>query len=366
MFNFYLSWDYIHWTRPSGPVPPPPKGLEREFIKTPDGDIEILSSIPSDRNPSFPPVVFAHGGMGCAWMWTPYMRYLAARGITSYAISTRGHGNSWHPSFLRMLYTVTKRDLGDDLLAGIKAVEQKENSQVVLVGHSSGGGLSQFLLNEGDVKVKGLALLGAVPGTGSYKVYLNWARFDPWFSIRMLIHGWHSNSPLSHPFLVRRAFFSDDYPDADLQEFTRHLNRYESFLWPLGMLLPFTDPRKILRSITGWGQSSTSSSSAERVLIMAGTGDKMMTREVQENSASTFRAAYSELVAKGEIKGTDSESVVPLSSSGSTVAASTGSELDNIGHGVQLAYVPGAGHHLQNDTMWEIGAEKLFRFLEQL
>jgi len=116
-------------------------------------------------------VVFAHGGMGSAWVWHEYMRYLAANGITSYAVSTRGHGASWHPSFLRMLYATTTRDLADDLVAGVKAVQEREReetgSEVVLVGHSSGGGLSQFIVAEGDVRVKGLGLLGAVPGTGS-------------------------------------------------------------------------------------------------------------------------------------------------------------------------------------------------------
>lgn len=41
-------------------------------------------------------------------------------------------------------------------------------------------------------------------------------------------------------------------------------------------------------------------------------------------------------------------------------------ELDNAGHGVELAWVPGAGHHLQNDTTWEIGAQKLQAFLRRL
>ena len=95
------------------------------------------------------------------------MQYLAQNGVTSYAVSTRGHGESWHPNFFRMLYATTKRMLGNDLVAAIKEVETKEGSEVVLVGHSSGGGLSQFVVNEGDVKVKGLALLDAVPGTGS-------------------------------------------------------------------------------------------------------------------------------------------------------------------------------------------------------
>ncbi|ETS85689.1 hypothetical protein PFICI_03714 [Pestalotiopsis fici W106-1] len=346
--NFYLSYQWLHWTRPSGPPSSLPNGIERTFIKTAGGDIELLSAKPSEPI-SKTPIVFAHGGMGSAWVWIPYMKYLQERGITSYAVSTRGHGESWHPSFFRMMYATTKRMLGDDLVAGIKAVERMEGSEVVLVGHSSGGGLSQFIVNEGDVKVKGLGLLGAVPGTGSYHVYYNWWRFDPWFSLRMIFHGWHSNSPLSHPFLTRQAFFSPEYPDTKLLEFQRHLNRYESFLWPLGMLLPFIDAKKLVSNIAGWGKG-------DRILIMAGTGDKMMTKEVQQKSAATYREAVEEMAVEKRIDAS-LEKVQLLGGDG---------ERDNSGKGVRLAFVPGAGHHVQNDVQWKIGAQKLLEFLRQL
>lgn len=166
MFNFYLSYKWLYWTRPTGPPAALREGIQRMFVKTPDGDIELLCARP-DKPTSTTAVVFAHGGMGSAWVWTAYMQYLAQNGITSYAVSTRGHGESWHPSFLRMLYATTRRMLANDLVAGIKEVEKMEGGEVVLVGHSSGGGLSQYILDEGDVKVKGLCLLGAVPGTGS-------------------------------------------------------------------------------------------------------------------------------------------------------------------------------------------------------
>ncbi|KAI0205569.1 Alpha/Beta hydrolase protein [Astrocystis sublimbata] len=350
MFNFlHLSYKHLYWSRPSGAPEPAPDGTTRSFISTPKGDLELLCAKPTNPASGIPPVVFLHGGMGCAWVWHEYMRYLAAHGVASYAISARGHGASWHPSFFRMLYATTKRDLADDFVAGIKTVQDLEGSEVVLAGHSSGGGLSQFILNEGDVSVKGLALLGAVPGTGSFFVYVNWWLLDPWFTIRLIFHGWHSNSPLSHPVLVKRVFFSKSYDDKKLAEFQSHLNRYESFLWPMGMMLPFIDPKRVLRSITGWGVS-------DRVLIMAGTEEKLMTKPVQENTAETYRTAFSELVRDSTLDAKDT-TVQPLSGDGGS---------DNTGHGVEVAWVPGAGHHLQNDTPWEIGAKKLLAFLQRL
>jgi pimeloyl-ACP methyl ester carboxylesterase len=165
--DFCLSYRWLYWKRPNRPPAVLPQGIERTFVKTAGGDIELLCAKPANPT-SATPVMFMHGGMGCAWMWTPYMAYLKERGVTSYAVSTRGHGESWCPSFFRMLYLTTKRMTGDDLVAAIRVVEQEEGRGVVLVGHSSGGGLAQFLVSEGEVKVGGLALLDAIPGTGSY------------------------------------------------------------------------------------------------------------------------------------------------------------------------------------------------------
>lgn len=89
-----------------------------------------------------------------------------------------------------MVYGTTKRDLAGDVVSGIEwaAQQERERRQVpvqekevrgeveevemVLVGHSSGGGLAQYilsadLLNGVGVKIKGLVLMGAVPGFGS-------------------------------------------------------------------------------------------------------------------------------------------------------------------------------------------------------
>lgn len=179
--------------------------------------------------------------------------------------------------------------------------------------------------------------------------FINWWLLDPWLSVRMAFHGWHSHSPLSHPFLLKRAFFSKEYPENKLANFQSHMSRYESLPWSLGSMFHFVDPKRVLRKIEGWGVSN-------RVLIMAGAEEELMTKPIQEKEAETYRAAFSELVRKRTIGARD-DAIHNLAGEGG---------LDNVGHGVELAWVPGSAHHLQNDTTWEIGAEKLLAFLHRL
>ncbi|KAH7320081.1 Alpha/Beta hydrolase protein [Stachybotrys elegans] len=328
MFNFYYTWRWLAWTRPTDAPRPPPAGLERHWVDTPGGRLEILHARPA-RPSKTPPLFFMHGGMGSAWVWADYMRFCASEGIPCYAISIRGHGDSWHPSYLRMVYGTSRRMLADDLVAGIRWVQDREDSEVVLVGHSSGGGLGQDVLSQGLVTVKGLALLGAVPAFGSMGVYMNWARVDPWFLIRMLLHGWHPNSPLSHPMLIKRIFFGEDIGDAQVAEFQAHVNRYEAFWWPITMMTAFADPRRILRHIQN--------DSDRKVLVLTGTEDKLMTAPIMERLGAFYREAARALWAG---KTTDDAA--------------------------EVSFVPRAGHHLQNDTTWEIGAKKLVEFYRQL
>ncbi|TEA15226.1 Arylesterase [Colletotrichum sidae] len=349
IFDFRLSYEWLFWTPPTDEPPAAPEGLTRHWIDTPSGRIEVLSNQGANPCTSKTPVFFIHGGMGSAWVWTEYMQYLAEHDIPCYAVSLRGHGSSWHPSYLRMVYFTTRQNLADDAIAAIKWVQERQRSEVLLVGHSSGGGLSQGILSARQARVKGLALLGAVPGFGSYGVYANWAMFDPWFTLRMLLHGWHPNSPLSHPFLVKQAFFGDQMTQAGILDFQKHVNRYETFLWPISMMKPFVKAVDVVNSISGWGSS-------ERILVLTGTQDKLMTHGVMSKLAATFRYAFAELV-HGKKLDARIDRVKRVAGEGGH---------DDEGQGVMLAWVPGAGHHLQNDVMWEVGAKKLLEFYEQL
>jgi len=173
MFQSTFTYKWLSWRRPTRPPHPLPSGIERFFVDTPSGKIEVLHAAArtTSTTPSLsprPPLFFIHGGMGGAWVWLEYLQYFSARGIPCYAVSMRGHGDSWCPSFVGLTYCTTKRMLADDVLAGLRWAQSREGgSEVVMVAHSSGGGLSQFILSEREVRVKGYALVAAVPGYGS-------------------------------------------------------------------------------------------------------------------------------------------------------------------------------------------------------
>lgn len=167
----------LKWRAPSPNPPkgnPLPSGVTRTCVQTPSGPLELLSTIPTSPNPSAPPLFFGHGGFGCAEMWLDYMQFFASKGYPCYAVSYRGHGNSWYPGFWRMYFT-SRHSIAQDLAAGIEHVEslererrQEDNVRVVLIAHSAGGALSQYVLSRDMAKVSGYCMFAAVSGFGSY------------------------------------------------------------------------------------------------------------------------------------------------------------------------------------------------------
>ncbi len=105
--------------------------------------------------------------------------------------------------------------------------------------------------------------------------------------------------------------------------------------------------------------SSASSRAAEEasgLLVMSGSGDRLMAVPVMRRLAAFYRAAFSQPVGEKEIEDGDG-AVAPLEGEG---------DMDNVGHGVRFCLVPAAGHHLQNDVQWAVGAKKLLSFYEQV
>ena len=102
------------------------------------------------------PVLFSHGWPLCADAWDGQMAFLGAQGYRVIAHDRRSHGRSdqtWDGNDMDTY--------ADDLAALIEALDLKD---LVLVGHSTGGGeVAHYLGRHGTSRVAKAVLVSAVP-----------------------------------------------------------------------------------------------------------------------------------------------------------------------------------------------------------
>jgi len=102
------------------------------------------------------PVVFSHGWPLTADAWDPQLKLMADNGFRAVAHDRRGGGRSGQPWEGNNLDTYA-----DDLAAVIEALDLHD---VILVGHSTGGGeVTRYLGRHGTDRVSKAVLLSAVP-----------------------------------------------------------------------------------------------------------------------------------------------------------------------------------------------------------
>jgi non-heme chloroperoxidase len=102
------------------------------------------------------PVVFSHGWPLTADAWDAQMMFLGERGCRVVAHDRRGHGRSSQPWSGHDLDTYA-----DDLAELIQTLDLRD---VVLVGHSTGGGeVTRYVGRHGTERVAKLVLVGAIP-----------------------------------------------------------------------------------------------------------------------------------------------------------------------------------------------------------
>ncbi|MFD5897379.1 alpha/beta fold hydrolase [Streptomyces sp. NPDC060366] len=102
------------------------------------------------------PVVFSHGWPLIADAWDPQMKVMADNGFRAVAHDRRGGGRSgqtWEGNDLDTY--------ADDLAAVIEAADLRD---IILVGHSTGGGeVTRYIGRHGSSRVAKAVLLGAIP-----------------------------------------------------------------------------------------------------------------------------------------------------------------------------------------------------------
>jgi non-heme chloroperoxidase len=104
------------------------------------------------------PVVFSHGWPLSADAWDGQMLFMLQQGYRVVAHDRRGHGRSDQPATGNDMDTYA-----DDLAAVIEALDLRN---VILVGHSTGGGeISHYVGRHGTARVAKMVLIGAVPPT---------------------------------------------------------------------------------------------------------------------------------------------------------------------------------------------------------
>ncbi|KAL0577471.1 hypothetical protein V5O48_004541 [Marasmius crinis-equi] len=232
---------------------PLPEGLKRIFIDGPHGGkLELLTnSNEGAQDEGKAPLLLVHGGMGSARCYDRWAAYFASTQRNVYCISLSGHGHSYRPDNFN---SITTAELAQDILSAIKHIKaiHPTSPAPVLIGHSAGGGQSQFTVETSPPNTfSGLILLTPFPCTGGLPVYFSWLSFDWLFFPRFFWQGADSMSPLSSPALVKRAFFSDAYKDEDVEEFFKQMNSEESAGWPGSMMGKFADSEAIKANVSG-------------------------------------------------------------------------------------------------------------------
>lgn len=102
------------------------------------------------------PVVFSHGWPLSADAWDGQMAFLVEQGYRVIAHDRRGHGRS-----TQTFENNTMDQYADDLAQLIEKLDLKD---VILVGHSTGGGeVTRYLGRHGTARVSKAVLVGAVP-----------------------------------------------------------------------------------------------------------------------------------------------------------------------------------------------------------
>ncbi|MFD4585266.1 alpha/beta fold hydrolase [Streptomyces sp. NPDC058423] len=102
------------------------------------------------------PVVFSHGWPLTADSWDPQLKLMVDNGFRAVAHDRRGGGRSGQPWDGNDLDTYA-----DDLAAVIEALDLRD---VILVGHSTGGGeVTRYMGRHGTGRVAKAVLLGAIP-----------------------------------------------------------------------------------------------------------------------------------------------------------------------------------------------------------
>lgn len=185
--------------------------------------LEVLSRRASRDTPSGgdkPPMVFVHGSYHAAWCWSEhFFEFFAGKGYDCFAVSMRGQGGSDAPVDGGI---PTLEDHAEDITHFCEALASTHDRPPVLVGHSFGGLVAQFVTCQpSPPPLSGLVLLASVPPSGNGEMVKRFLKRDLWASVK-ITYAFIAGAFKTNAKLCRECFFSDDLPESTL---VRHMGR---------------------------------------------------------------------------------------------------------------------------------------------
>lgn len=323
--------------------------LEKIQMATPSGPLELLACLPHPATQQ-QPLLFVHGAHGAAACFKAVLPLVARAGYACYAVSLRGHGQSWQPGAFAFHVLTGVDSYVADVGAAIDYLAREHPGLApILVGHSMGGGVLQRTLSVWSAKAVqresagGLVLVASAPlSGGGLDVARSWqaaeaalaqsrpeppARAErpqewlPWLRSFFTIN---LNTGLETPAQVRNKFFSPDAAEDAVCGWIRDSkSRLESIRVSIETFWPLADPVAVLAAI-GHDRPPI----GRKVLCISAGKDVLIPSQVSLKNYDAYRAA-----CKAE-------------------------------EDVMHAELPGSAHHIMLDIAHERCAETIVNWLQ--
>lgn len=175
--------------------------------------LERINGLQVDHVPAEgPKILFVHGASAGSWNWETFLHFFAAEGYDCYALNLRGHAPN--PP-LADLGQVSMTDYAED----VRGVLRELGGDVVLIGHSMGGGIAQLVAQ--DTPLRAAVFASSAPVAG--------VKFqNPPFNVWFLLHIFKSlpamvrKKPLKPGFKVSKtAVFNRVEPERQRELFEK-------------------------------------------------------------------------------------------------------------------------------------------------
>ncbi|KAF2671827.1 alpha/beta-hydrolase [Microthyrium microscopicum] len=258
---------------------------DTHFLDSSHGKLELRTALPAtgQRHEELP-VLFIHGTQCAASCYSTFLSPFAKQGYPAYALSLRNHGKSDKISWFSSMFLTTIDSFCDDVEVAIEYIKSQHNGQApVLVAHSFGGGIIQYMLSTRQVRAPALVLLASLPLTGgAWELMANWTAAE---APNGYDWPWSRRYQLSTVSQVKAALFSDECPDNVIEEWLgEDRTPCESMRATLAVFYQIGSAEKIL------GQLDGLPGTGQKILCVGGGQDKLITKDVVAANVKDYRA----------------------------------------------------------------------------